>query len=105
MMVSMGMADEYVTQREFDQLRSELIRIDDHGTRGIGTIQAQLTEVVKDVTELKGEVNSRFAEHQRQHERELADRAVNRRWGIGVAVAMLGAVGGLYPYLHVVAHK
>lgn len=97
--------DEYVTQREFDQLRSELIRIDDHGTRGIGTIQAQLTEVVKDVTELKGEMNSRFREHQRQHEAEQADRASNRRWGIGLAVAILGAIGGLYPYLHIVTHK
>lgn len=97
--------DTWVSQREFDQLRAEVTRIDDHGTRGIGTIQTQLTEVVKDVTELKSEVNSRFAEHQRQHEREQADRAVNRRWGIGLAVAVLAAVGGLYPYLHAIIHR
>lgn len=100
------MADEWVTQRELDQLRAEVIRIDDHGTRGVGTIQAQLTEVVKDVTELKGDMNSRFAEHQRQHEREQSDRAVNRRWGIGIAVALLGAIGGLYPlFLYVATHR
>lgn len=99
------MADEWVTQRELDQLRAEVIRIDDHGTRGVGTIQAQLTEVVKDVTELKGEMNSRFREHQQQHEREQSDRAVNRRWGIGLAVTLFAAVAGLYPYLHIVAHK
>ena len=49
-------------------------------------------------------VARRISRHQRQHEREQADRAVNRRWGIGLAVAVLGAVGGLYPYLHVLAH-
>lgn len=99
------MADElWVTQREFDQLRGEVTRLDDHGTRGVGIVQQQLTDVIKDVLELKTEISSRFAEHQRQHEREENDRAANRRWLVGLGIAMLGAVGGLYPYLHAVSH-
>lgn len=88
------MAEEWVTQRELDQLRAEVIRLDDHGPRGVGTLQTQLADM-----------NNRFREHQRQHEREQADRAVNRRWGISLAVIMLGAIGGLYPYFLAIAHK
>lgn len=93
------MTDEYATRRELDQLRQELIRMDDHGTRGVSVVQAQLTDVIKDVLELKGEVNARFAEHQRHHERDEDSRAGNRRWALGFGVAILGAIGGLYPYL------
>jgi hypothetical protein len=74
-----------------------MVRLDDHGSRGVGTVQAQLTDVIKDVTELKAEMNNRFTEHQRQHERDEDKRTTARRWSMGFAVAMIGAVGGLYP--------
>ena len=93
------MTDEYATQRELDQLRQELIRIDDHGTRGVAVVQTQLTDVIKDVLELKSEINKRFEEHQRQHERDETTRSSNRRWTLGFGVAVLAAIGGLYPYL------
>jgi hypothetical protein len=96
--------DVYATQREVDQLRAEIVRIDDHGTRGIGVVQTQLTDVIKDVTELKAEMNARFSSHQQQHDRDETARAANRRWAVGLAVAMLGAVGGLYPYLSAITH-
>lgn len=93
------MPDEYATRRELDQLRQELIRMDDHGTRGVSVVQSQLTDVIKDVLELKSEVNKRFADHQRLHEREEDQRSANRRWALGFGVAILAAIGGLYPYL------
>ena len=96
------MSDEPASRREFDQLVTRVNLIDEHGTRGVGVIQVQLTEVVKDVAKLESEMTTRFTEHQRQHDTEQANRAANRRWAIGLAVALLAAIGGLYPYLHVI---
>jgi hypothetical protein len=91
--------DDYATRRELDQLRQELIRMDDHGTRGVSVVQTQLTDVIKDMLELKGEMSKRFAEHQRLHEREEDQRSSNRKWALGFAVAVLGMLGGLYPFV------
>lgn len=83
------MADEWVSQREFDQLRADMHRMDDHGTRGISGVLAQLAEVIRDVAELKAETNSRFSEHQRQHDREADERASARRFTVTTTVAIL----------------
>ncbi len=91
------MPDEVATRRELDLLRAELMRLDDHGTRGVGVVQSQLTDVIKDVVELKSEMTSRFAEHSRLHERDEDRRIAGRRWSLAFAVAVIGAVGGLYP--------
>src|SRR5215472_5899343 len=75
------------TRRELDLLRDEVKRIDDHGSRGVGVIQSQLTDLVKDMTELKSEVNTRFEGHQREHDRESRDRMAARRWLIGIGIS------------------
>lgn len=109
------MPDEYATQRELDQLAMRVHSIDEHGTRGVGIIQTQLTEVIKDqakaeaiidsrFTKLEADMNARFNAHQQQHETEKAERLAGRRWAFGFGVAALGSVGGLYPYLHAIAH-
>ncbi len=93
------MTDEFVTRREVDQLRQEIQRMDDHGTRGVTVVQTQLTDVIKDMVELKTEVNKRFEEHQRQHTRDEDSRSANRRWAWSFGIAVLAMLGGLYPYL------
>lgn len=77
------------SQRELDQLRDELHRLDDHGSRGVGVIQAQLTDLVKDLTELKVNVDTRFDAHQRVHDQDRRERISGRRWFIGTAIAGL----------------
>lgn len=95
---------------------SRLDSIDTSGTRGVGVVQAQLTDVVKDLADLKSEVNTRFHEvglrfdamtadvdgqftdHRRVHEQERRDRVSARRWIIGTGlagVASMSAVIGL----------
>lgn len=98
------MSDEWATRREVDILRAEMSRMDDHGTRGVSVVQAQLVDVIKDVTELKTEISGRFAEHGRQHERDDDQRRSDRRWSLGFAVAIAGAVGGLYPVILHIHH-
>ena len=96
------MTDNQPTRGEFDLLRqmvtanqTRLDTIDAAGTRGVGVVQAQLVEVVKDLTELKADVNKRFDAHQNVHEQDQRDRAAGRRWLIGTliaAVVMLTAI-------------
>jgi hypothetical protein len=88
--------EPYASQRELDILRAELHRLDDHGSRGIGSIQTQLTDLVKDVTELKTEVNSRFDSHQRVHDQDKIDRINGRRWLIATIIGAAASIAGLY---------
>lgn len=98
-----GELEPLATQREVDavradvrDLRASLTRLDDHGTRGVGAVQAQLTEVVRDVSELKSDVISRFAAHTADHVQEKRDRAAARRWLITVGVTASLGVGGMF---------
>lgn len=112
-----------ITRGEFDLLKGMVERnasrtddLDNHGTRGVGVIQSQLTDVIKDLAEVKAETKAeladtksevstlrtemegRFDKHAKQHEDEVKARITARRWliGIGIAgLASLAAVGGL----------
>lgn len=103
------MSDE-ISRGEFDLLRqivaanqARLEGIDQGGTRGVGVVQAQLVDVVKDLAELKADVNSRFDAHQRVHDQDQRDRAAQRRWAITTAIAvlvLLAAILGLQVSVH-----
>lgn len=78
------------SQREMDQLRSDqralskrVDDLDNHGSRGILTLQAQVVELVKDMGVLTGA----FETHQRQHATDARDRATGRRWLVGTGIA------------------
>lgn len=88
------MPDEPVSRREFDQLSARISEIDQHGTRGIAPLAVQLTEVIKDVNDVKREVEQRFDAHERQHEREETRRVSGRRWMVGAIIAAVAAVDG-----------
>lgn len=82
---------EEVSRGEFDLLKSmvkdlgdRLTSIDEHGTRGVAVIQAQLTELIKDLVEMKTELAN-----------EKTARLTGRRWLIGVGIAGIAACGGL----------
>ena len=53
----------------------------------------------REFDQFRTEVTMRFAEHQRQHEREEDHRISARRWSLGFAVAGLTAIAGLYPFV------
>lgn len=85
------MTDGEVTRGEFDMLKQmvneqgiRLTSIDEHGTRGVGVIQVQLTELIKDLAELKTEFKS-----------EQRNRITGRRWVLGMAAAGTGAIAAL----------
>lgn len=96
------MADEYATLREVNLLRDDvrLLRSDvasvTTGATGVPVVQSQLIEVVKDVAELRADMNSRFDAHAKAHEQADRDRVTGRRWLIGTALVGIGAMSGLY---------
>lgn len=76
------------------ELSRRIDRIDEHGTRGIAPLAVQLTEVVKDVAELKTEMRGWFRDHEDTHRAEERSRLSARRWTIGIIVAAVAAVDG-----------
>ena len=95
-----------VTRGEFAMLKSEVERnerrlesIDDHGTRGVATVQIQLTEVVKNLGELKADVNARFDAHFRLHEKDEKDRISRRRFTVAAVIAILGSLATILALL------
>ena len=88
-------ADPPFTRREGDQLARRLEEIDQHGTRGMQLLQQQTTANTGALGELRNEITTRFAEHTRQHERELKALYARRRWRITAAVAAVTAAAGM----------
>lgn len=93
------------SQREVDQLRAELNRLDDHGTRGTQALLVQLTELVKDISEMKSEVNARFESHQKVHDQDHKDRQESRRWAIMAAITFIGVMAAVIGLLVDIAGK
>lgn len=94
-----------VTRGEFDMLRTivsanqgRLDSIDATGTRGVGVLQTQITDLAKDVAGL----SARMDRHDEDHKRDEAARRAARRWMIATAIAALTAVEG--PLVYVITH-
>lgn len=79
-------ADEFVTRREVDLLKTaadaereklwqRIELMDDHGTRGVQGLTVRLDEVVKDLAEIR----AWQAGHEQEHRREADQRARERR--------------------------
>jgi len=85
----MNNIDLPASRREIDQLREDLHRLDDHGSRGVGSLQLQVTDLIKDLTDLRADVNSRFENHDKAHKEELQNRVIARRWLSGFAITLL----------------
>lgn len=82
-------------RRELDQLhqadrdlRQAVSDLDNHGSRGVLQLSAQVTDLIKDLGELK----VTFTQHEAQHEREQADRRAARRW---TATTVIAGMAGL----------
>jgi hypothetical protein len=91
------MADELVSRGEFDLLKqivaanqTRLENIDSEGTRGVAVVQSQMIQVVKDLAELKADVDKRFDAHRAEHEREADERSVARRYAVTTALVVIG---------------
>lgn len=94
-----------VSREEFGMLRDQVsaltVRvdtIDQGGTRGILVVQTQITDMAKDINELKLEL----AGHERTHLNERHERQSGRRWLIGIGITFLAAVEG--PLLWIISH-
>lgn len=88
------MSDEPITQRDLINAVQA------------ATLNTQITNLVKDVSELKQSVESdvqalakRIEDHDKAHESERATRearhSANLRWAIGLAVTLLASNGGV----------
>ena len=104
----MRVSDEFATRRDTDQLAGWLTRLEHHvgqidrgGTRGMVGVNVQLSELSKDVGELRGEAVAWQGAHERQHERDQAQRTAGRRWGLTLAITnLVGLAAVLVTVIH-----
>jgi hypothetical protein len=80
-----------VTRGEFEMLKqvvsdnqARLLSIDEHGTRGVGIVQVQLNEVIKDLAELKTSFES-----------EKQMRKQSGRWRIDTVIAFMAMIAAI----------
>ena len=85
---------EWVSRREFDHLVARVEQMDSLGTRGVGAMSVQITELAKDFSDLKADTKAWEATHDKQHEQEKRERTLARRWLVGAAIAAVAAVDG-----------
>lgn len=97
------MADEpWATRRELDLLREDFRDLRNEvqpivsGASGVPVLQDRMIELVKDVGDLRLDMNQRFTDHLKAHEQANRDRVSGRRWLIGISFTALGALCGLY---------
>lgn len=89
-------------RRELDQLhqadrdlRQAITDLDNHGSRGVLQLTGQVTDLIKDVAEMK----VAFTTHETQHEKEKEDRKAARRWTVGALLTGLGGFGAVITLL------
>ena len=74
---------------DIDYLWRRLDYIDENGTRGIGPIHAQLSNVVADLAELKTQTIVWQERHHDEHSAAATSAVNGRRWVIGTCIAAL----------------
>jgi hypothetical protein len=67
---------DYVTRAEFNGLATRVEWLDEHGTRGVGALQVQVTGLARDM----GKLETAIDQHERLHAVEARERMVTRRW-------------------------
>lgn len=77
------------SQRELDQLRARVDMIDVQGTRGVGVLQTQVMELIKDLAELRAQAGSWQERHDSQHAADTRERVIGRRWVVGTCIAIV----------------
>lgn len=67
-------------------LRQAISDLDSHGSRGVLTLQGQVTDLIKDFAEMR----VAFVAHETQHIEERKERSRNRHWIAGTILTGLG---------------
>lgn len=88
---------------EVRDIRDTVNTIDSAGTRGIGVIHQQVSELIRDVGDLKTDLKGHELKHeQTEHERQKQRRS-NVRWLVMLVVTIILGLGGLYAFLAQIA--
>ena len=91
--------EKFATRREFDQLQQRVESMDSHGTRGVGILQEQITNLVRDITEIKTTVDHKFRDVDDRFELQRQERLSGRRWLIGIGIAGVSALAAVLAIL------
>lgn len=94
----------YATRREFDVLRNQVSMMDAGGTRGMGGIQVQVGELIKDVATLAGKLEAHEVSHVKEAEDRARERRESKRYALTTTIAavatLLALVAELVTRIH-----
>jgi hypothetical protein len=104
------MADtDYPSRAEFTMLANRVDSMDREGTRGVLALQQSLTDTIHDIADLKvdmatfkNDTAAHFNKLTQERENERRERISGRRWMVGIGIAALGSLGGVYGFLAVI---
>lgn len=80
------------TRREFDALTARVNSIDAGGTRGMSVVQAQVGELIKDVSELRTKIESHELAHVAEARQRDIDRREARRYALTTIIAAIATL-------------
>ena len=86
------MTDVADLERRIGNLELRVNWLDEHGTRGVGALQIQVTQLVRDVTKVEERLDRQDAELDRRFDDAERKRAASRRWAWGWAIAAVIAL-------------
>lgn len=95
-------ADAYVTRTEFNSLSDRVAWLDEHGTRGVGALQIQVTQLARDIAK----VEAGQEQHAGMHVAEARERQQGRRWLVASVIvpALVALVSAVATIGVVLAH-
>lgn len=112
-----GHGDAVAHLRDIDLVRDEvrdlsrrLHDIDTLGTRGTGVMEQKILELTNDVAELRAEFRNAQKEREELNRLSSRNKAINRRWLIGISFTVVGLILGTLTLLvdilqHVPVHS
>lgn len=94
----------YTTRREFDRLAARIDAMDAGGTRGMSVVQAQVGELIKDVSALQTKIESHELAHVAEARQRDIDRRESRRYALTTIIAAVATLIAVMALLFTHAH-
>ena len=92
------MTEQAITRAEF-QMLADRVTANSQQMGNTAALAVQITEVIKDVNEVKDDLRGFRRDHESQHRAEASARVTSRRWAITALIAVWMALEGPIAYL------
>jgi hypothetical protein len=86
-------------ERRVGNVEVRLTWLDEHGTRGVGALQLQVSELIKDQAKLEAQVDRLQERMERDRKTDETRRVAAFRWRVGAAIAATASIAAVFALL------